>query len=135
MGLQFLDTNIFIRHLRQDDPVLSPKATAIFSRIEQAEIRVRTSDTVIFETVFTLQRTYKLPKDLIADALLPLIELPALILPGKTVYPGAFALYRTAPLGFADCYHVALMQRLGIAEIFSFDTDFDRVPGIVRKEA
>lgn len=134
MSLQFLDTNVFLRHLRQDDPVLSPKATAIFSRVEQGEFRVRTSDTVIFETVFTLQRSYKQPRDRIAEALLPLIEMPGIFLPGKRIFIKAFALYRTGPLGFADCYHVALMQRLGITEIFSFDTDFDHVPGIVRKE-
>lgn len=134
MSLPFLDTNVFLRHLRQDDPVLSPKATAILARVEQGEIRVRTSDTVIFETVFTLQRSYKQPRDRIAEALLPLIELPGIHLPGKTLYGNAFDLYRQSPLGFADCYHVALMQRLGVTEIFSFDGDFDHIPGIVRKE-
>lgn len=134
MSLHFLDTNVFLRHLRHDDPVLSPNATAIFSRIEQGKIQVRTSDTVIFETVFTLQRSYKQSRDRIAEALLPLIELPGILLPGKTLYHQAFALYRTGRLGFADCYHVALMQRLGITEIFSFDTDFDHIPGVVRKE-
>ncbi|MBI2849167.1 MAG: PIN domain-containing protein [Chloroflexi bacterium] len=135
MKLQFLDTNVFLRHLRQDDPVLSSKATAILSRIEQGEIRVRTSDMVVFETVFTLQRSYRQSRERIAEALLPLIELPGIFLPGKTLYRKAFALYCTGPLGFADCYHVALMQRLGITEIFSFDADFDRIPGVLRKEA
>ena len=135
MTLPFLDTNVFLRHLREDHPVFSPKATAIFERIERGELKVRTSDTVVFETVFTLQRAYNQPRDRIADALLPLIELPGIILPGKRLYRGAFALYRSATLGFADCYHVALMQRLGITEVRSFDTDFDRVPGINRRES
>lgn len=134
MNLQFLDTNVFLRHLRQDDPILSPKATAIFSRIEQGEIRVRISDVVIFETVFTLQRSYKQSRKRIAEALLPLIELPGIILPGKILYRRVFSLYATGSLGFADCYHVVLVQRLGITEILSFDTDFDHIPGVVRKE-
>ncbi|MDO8690651.1 MAG: PIN domain-containing protein, partial [Dehalococcoidia bacterium] len=95
-----------------------------------------TCDTVIFETAFTLQRSYKQPRDRIADALLPLIQLPGIILPGKRLFRRAFALYRSAsPIGFADCYHAALMERLGITEILSFDTDFDRVPGIKRRES
>ena len=135
MALPLLDTNIFLRHLRQDDPVLSPKATAILTRIEQGELQVRTSDLVIFETVFTLQRSYKQPKDRVAEAVLPLLELPGIILPGKRNFRDVFALYRATRLGFADCYHVVLMQRLGITEVLSLDTDFDHVPGIERREA
>ena len=66
--------------------VPSPKATAIFQRIEQGELVVRTADTVIFETVFTLQRGYKQERSAMAAALLPLIELPGIILPGKRAY-------------------------------------------------
>ena len=130
----FLDTNFFLRYLRQDDPVRSPMAIAVVTRIEQGELQVRTSDTVIFETVFSLQRSYQQPRDRITEALLPLIELPGILLPGKRHYHRVFALYRQGPLGFADCYHVVRMQRLGITEIFSFDTDFDRVPGLTRRE-
>lgn len=135
MAPPFLDTNILLRHLRQDDPRLSPKATAIVSRIEQGELTVRTSDTVIFETVFTLQRSYVQPKDAIAEALLALLELTGIVLPGKRAYRKIFELYRSTPLGFADCYHVVQMQRLGMSEILSFDTDFDHVPGIQRRES
>jgi predicted nucleic acid-binding protein len=134
MAAPFLDTNIFLRHLRQDDPVRSPKATAIFTKIEQGELSVVTSDTVIFETVFTLQRGYKVPKERIAEALLPLIELPRIVLPGKRGYRRVFALYRNGPLGFADCYHAVLMERLKSREIMSFDTDFDNISTITRRE-
>ena len=89
---------------------------------------------MIFEAVFTLQRGYKVAKERIAEALLPLIELSGISLPGKRAYRKVFALYRQGPLGFADCYHVVLMERLKTREIFSFDTDFDRVPGVKRRE-
>jgi predicted nucleic acid-binding protein len=134
MALPFLDTNIFLRHLRQDDPVLSPKATAILRRIEQGDLRVHTSETVVFETVFTLQRSYKQPRDRIVDAVLPLLELTNVVLPRKRLYRKVFALYRESSLGFADCYHIVLMEQLKTREILSFDTDFDRIPGIVRRE-
>ncbi|MBI4496522.1 MAG: PIN domain-containing protein [Chloroflexi bacterium] len=135
MALPFLDTNILLRHLRQDHPLLSPQATAILARIEQGELQVRTSDIVIFETVYTLQRSYQQPRDRIAEALLPLIDLPGIVLPGKRHYRKVFALYRASALGFADCYHVVLMQRLGITEVLGFDTDFDRIPGLQRRES
>ncbi len=134
MAPPFLDTNILLRHLRQDNPTLSPKATAILARIERGELQVRTADTVIFETVFTLQRTYKQPKEAIAEAVQPLLELPGIVLPGKRYYRRVFELYCTTRLGFADCYHAVLMERLGITEVLSLDTDFDHLPGIRRRE-
>ncbi len=134
MAEAFLDTNVLLRHLLNDHPEFSQKATAILRGVQAGRLAVRTSDTVIFETVFTLERSYRLPRDEIADALLPLIELSGLELPGKTMYHRAFELYLETRIGFADSFHVALMERLGIKEVFSFDTDFDRVPGVLRRE-
>lgn len=134
MPLPFLDTNVFLRHLRQDHPLHSAKASAILRRIERGEIQARTSGIVIVETVVSLQRGDKQPRPLIAAALLELLSLPGIVLPGKTLYTAAFDLYLTSALGFADWYHVALMQREHIDEIFTFDEGFDRIPGVTRRE-
>jgi predicted nucleic acid-binding protein len=111
---------------------MSPRATALLERVERGQLRVRISDLVFFEVVFTLQRSYGVPRHLIAAALLPLLELPDIVLPGKSVYREVFALW-AAP-GFAHCYNAVLMQRLGLSEIISFDAEFDRMPGISRRE-
>lgn len=132
MAEVFIDSNVFIRHLAQDHAANSPKATAFLTRIERGELRARTADTVVFETVFTLERHYRETKAVIRDALLPLIELPGILLPGKQRLRRAFDLYVDKNMSFADAYHVALMEQLGVEEIASFDRDFDRVPGIKR---
>ena len=59
MLLPFVDTNIFLRHLRGDHPDFSPRATAYLDSVERGEVKIRTSDTVVFETVFTLERFYR----------------------------------------------------------------------------
>ena len=130
----FLDTNLFLRHLRQDHPIHSARATAYFARIEDGEIQVRTTDLVIFEAVYTLQRTYKQPKASIRDALLPLLELPGIILPGKRRYRRAFDLYVRHNVSFADAFHAVLVTQLKLPAVISFDEDFDRIPGIKRRE-
>ncbi len=134
MAVVFLDTNILLRHLRQDHLTHSKKATDILANIEQGKVRVYTSDIVIFETVFTLQRTYKVSKENIVASLLPLIQLPGINLPGKRIYKKVFGFYLSTSLGFADCYHIALMEKLKITEIFSFDSDFDKIENIKRKD-
>jgi len=95
---------------------------------------VRTADTVVFETDFTLQRFYRQPKEAIRDVLLPLIELPGIVLPGKRRFQKVFDLYVERNLSFADAYHAVLMRHLKLTEIVTWDRGFDRVAGIRRIE-
>lgn len=134
MAMPFLDTNILLRHLLADHPQQSPKATALLTRIERGELRVRTADTVIFEAVFTLERHYRRPKAEIREALLPLIELPGIVLPGKRRFRRVFDRYVGLNLPFADAYHAVLMEHLKLSEIVTFDQNFDAIPGIKRVE-
>ena len=134
MAETFLDTNILLRHVLGDHPDHSPRATAFLQRVENGEIQAHIADTVVFECVFTLERFYKQPKDKIRDALLPLVELPGIVLPGKRRYRRVFDIYIDQNLSFADAYHAVLAQHLGVDEIVSFDRGLDRVPGIKRRE-
>src|SRR5439155_16150894 len=108
----------------------SPRATAYLPRVEDGEVVVRISDLVIFEVVFTLQRTYRQPRDVIRDVVLPLIELPGVVLPAKRRWRQIFDLYVSGAVAFADAYHVALITQAGITEIVTFDKEFDAVPGL-----
>ena len=131
----FLDTNPILRHVLDDHPDHSPRAHALFIRIERGQEIVRTSDTVVFEAVFTLQRFYRVSRDAIREAILLILALPGVLLPGKTHFRRIFDLYVGHPgISFADCYHAVLAKRLGISEVLSFDRDFDRLPEITRRE-
>ncbi len=134
MSKQFLDTNIFLRHLLGDEPAQSERATAHFDAIEQGALRSRISDIVVFEVVFTLERGYRLSKAQIQSAVLPLLELPGIVLPGKRKFREVFRLYTEQNIPFADAYHVVMMRKLNVSEIVSFDRDFDRVPNVKRVE-
>ena len=37
-------------------------------------------------------------------------------------------------VSFADAYNAAYMESRGITEVYSYDTDFDRIEGIKRVE-
>jgi predicted nucleic-acid-binding protein len=74
MRQAFLDTNVLLRHLSDDHPEQSPKATEMLRSVEQGSLRAHIVDTVIFETVFTLERHYRRSKVAIRESLLPLIE-------------------------------------------------------------
>lgn len=134
MVFPFIDTNIILRHLLGDHPDHSPKATALFTRIELGELEVQISDIVVFETVFTLDRSYKVSKAAIRDSLLALLALPTLILQGKRRYLRIFDIYVDHNLPFGDACIVADMERSGATTLYSFDKEFGRIASIRRVE-
>jgi|SRR5215204_4924253 len=134
MPYPFLDTNILIRHFTNDHPQHSPRATAYLKQIEAGTIQVRLSEIVLFETVYTLERTYKISKAAIRQALLALLAMPALIMPSKRRYRDMLDLYVSGNIPFADAYIAIQMRQSGSSDIISFDADFDKLPGITRQE-
>ena len=97
MSAPLLDTNVLLRHIVADVPEQASRATALLARIEQGELSACLAHTVVFETVYTLQRFYRVPRPAIRDAVLPVIELPGIVLPGKTSYRQIFDWYVAFP--------------------------------------
>lgn len=127
-----LDTNIVLRHVLQDDPVQSPKASSVLAQIEAGSLNVVISPMVVVELVFVLERTYHQPKSHIQSIVEPILGLPSITVVDKRMWPRVFELYVNRNVSFPDAYHCALMERMGIKTAISFDKDFDRLPGIVR---
>ncbi len=69
----------------------------------------------------------------LAGCMLPLFELPGIVLPGKRRFRKVFDLHVDLNLSFVDAYHAVLMRQLGLNEIVTFDKQLDRVPGVKRR--
>ena len=134
MPVCFVDTNILLRYLTRDDEQKALRALNLLMKVERGEEKVITSSLVIFETIFTLQRFYKVPRPRIKELILPIISLRGLQLPGKNVYYHAFDLYITKNISFADAYNAAYMLSEKVPNVYSWDTDFDKIEGINRLE-
>lgn len=131
----FLDTNVLLRHVLHDHPDHSPRSSRVIEAIEAGARAVRLTDTIVFETVFTLEKTYAVPRDAIREVLQPIIDLPGIVLPGKRLYTKVFDLWiQQAGLSFADCYHLCVARHLGIPTIISFDRKLNRLPGVTLVE-
>lgn len=134
MPPRFADTNIFLRYLTRDDEAKAERALRLLERVERGEERIVTTQMVIFETVFTLQRSYSMPKAEIRDVLDDLLSLSALHVNGKHLLRKALELYASANVSFVDAYNTTHMTAGGIDEIYTWDTDVDHLPGVVRIE-
>ncbi|MCX6022895.1 MAG: type II toxin-antitoxin system VapC family toxin [Chloroflexi bacterium] len=136
MAERFLDTNILLRHILNDDPVQSPACFRLIQAIEQRHLSAWTSDLVISEVVYILsnRRTLNVDRPTIRDILLPIIQLTNLRIAQKRMYTRVFELYTSLPIDYNDAYHAALIESRGETELYSYDRDFDRVPGLQRFE-
>lgn len=132
--MAFLDTNVLLRHLLGDHPEHSPRATALIQRIENGELVVTVSHTVIFEVVFNLERRLGVGKPEIRREMEHLIDLPSMRIARKADLKRAFEIYTGFNLPFADACHAAAAERGRPAEIISFDRHFNRVTTITRVE-
>ena len=134
--VRFLDTNILLQHLVREDEQRSVGCRELLRRLERNEEVTITTDIVIFEAVYILQspRHYGLSPARIRHLLEPLIALRGLRLPRKSLFARVFDLYCDRGVSFADAYHAAYMEARGIDEVYSYDTDFDRIAGISRVE-
>jgi predicted nucleic acid-binding protein len=132
--MRFLDTNVLLRYFTKDDEAKAQKALTLLQRIERGEERAETSLPVIFETVFTLQRRYRVPLPEIRDLLLPILRMRGLRLPSKTLCIAALDLYVEHNISYVDAFNALYMQSRGTTEVYSWDTDFDRIEGITRIE-
>jgi predicted nucleic-acid-binding protein len=74
-----LGTNILVRYLVQDDPVQSAKATEIIERRLTEENPGFVSVVAIVETVWVLDRAYRLGSDEIAAAIERTVQIDALV--------------------------------------------------------
>ena len=129
-----LDTNVVLRHLLQDHVTQSPAASSLLRRIERGEIEATLTAVAVAEAVWVLQgRNYRLSRNDIRDALLQVVQMPHLHVTDRGVLEHALVLYGRFNIDFADCFHAAVVRALGSA-VYSFDHDFDGLPGITRIE-
>ncbi len=136
MSDPFVDTNIVLWHLLQDDPVQSPACTSLIRAIERGETKAWTTEVMIAEVVYVLssKTAYALDRGTIRDLLVPIVAMARLDLPSKHLYPRILDLFTTLRIDFADAYHAALIERRAPPELYSYDLHFDRVPTLQRIE-
>jgi predicted nucleic acid-binding protein len=129
-----LDTSVLLRHLLDDHEEHSPRATALLRKIEAGDFKVELPITVLFETTYTMQKTYGLAKGQILEHLEALLDLRGLTLSEPEISRRTVELFRLHNISFADAYHAALTERLKPPQILAFDRGFDRIKTVERIE-
>ena len=135
MTIPFGDTDIIVRLLTGDDPAKQVAAGALFQQVADGTLTIAAPVTVIADAVFVLAspRLYRLPRAQVRELLVPLVRLPHFRVRDRRSVLRALDLYATTNLDFGDAFIVATMEQHGARDLYSYDTHFDRIPGIVRR--
>jgi uncharacterized protein len=136
VAVPFVDTDVFIRLLTGDDPDKQARSAALFQQVEDGTLTVAAPSTVIADAVYVLAspRLYHLPRNQIAALLTTLVRLRNFRVQNRRAVLRALGAGAGTNLDFGDALIIAAMQQSGADVLYSFDADFDRVSGIIRRE-
>lgn len=135
--MRFLDTNVAIRYLTQDDPVKGQACTALFRRVDAGTEEITTCEAVIAEIVYVLSAPslYALGRSEVHTRLTALLGLRGWRLPSRRTYLRALDLYAAQPqLDFEDALILAHAENEGVGEVLSYDRGLDRAASVKRVE-
>lgn len=133
MKRAYVDTNVIVRFLTGDPPEMAEKVRSLFKAVDQSEISLIIEDLVVAESVWVLQSFYGYSPQEIAKVLQELISHKGLKVKDKPGMLLALNLYANKNIDFADAIVAIHTAQEGIKEIYSFDNEFDRLPGIKRR--
>jgi predicted nucleic acid-binding protein len=132
--ITFVDTNIFIRYMANDDKCKAKACFDLFQRVKRNEEEVTTSESVLAEVTFVLSSkklAYQLTHEQIRQRLVPLLTLKGFKLPHKKIYLEALDIYAAkSNLDMEDALSIAHIKDQGLSRIYSYDTDFDAHPQV-----
>jgi len=117
----FVDTNLFVRYLTDDDPEKADRVEALLNEATAGEIKLITSDLVMAELILVLESSYDLKPAAITPMIRAILATPGLEVINGAVVGRALEIYQDQNVDFVDGHIVALTEKLNISEIYSFD--------------
>jgi predicted nucleic-acid-binding protein len=124
-----LATNILIRYLAQDDPIQSLKAAEIIERRLTEQNPGFVSVVVMVETVWVLDRAYRLAEDEIAAAIERVLQADVLMVENEQEVFTAMIALKEGHGSFADALIAALAAKAGCSFTLTFDQKALRLRG------
>ncbi len=135
MSRAFLDTNIFIRYLTNDDPQKADRVDDLLDRAARGEITLVTADIILAEIVWVLESFYKLRPPDIAEKIKAILCTPGLSVLSRADMNHVLRTYLEYNVDFIDALMTGIMEKSGIDKVYSFDRKhLNRITEIKRLE-
>jgi predicted nucleic-acid-binding protein len=113
-----LDTNIVLRIFDRTDP---KQSAAVDRLLKKSEDRFLLAPIVLSEFAWTLARTYKQSRQVVAQHLHLLLDAPEFVVPFHREATAAAHRYEQGPADFADYFIAEMNNTLGCSTTLTFD--------------
>lgn len=135
MNRCFVDTNLFIRYLTNDEPALADRVEQLLNEAATGSVQLVSTELVMAETVWVLESSYNLSHTQIAPLIRGILATPGMDVINGDLVGKALVLYELQNIDFVDSYIATLMEKQGIFDIYSYDRKhLSRVKTVNRKE-
>jgi predicted nucleic-acid-binding protein len=124
-----LDTHVLVRHLVQDDPSQSRKATQVITKQCTRDDPGFINRVVLCELVWVLESAYGYSKDTIVPVLEKLLRTSQLKIEDVQAAWTAFRMYQKGKADFADCLLGATNRIGGCEWTVTFDQPASKLEG------
>ncbi len=124
-----LDTNVLVRYLTLDDPVQSHKATVLLEQRLSEQSPGFVSIVALAETVWVLERFYRLKRQDIAIVIERILGADALLVEHEAEVATALTAVWEGHGSFADALIGAINAQAGCPRTLTFDRKAARLPG------
>jgi len=130
----FVDANVFLRYLTNDDPGKANRVETLLDRAAAGEVRLLTTEMVLAEVVWVLESGFGLKNHQIAPMVKAILASPGIEVINGHLVARALDYYLFHNIDFIDGYIAAVMEKRKVADIFSFDRKhMGRIKTITRK--
>ena len=135
MNRCFVDTNLFIRYLTNDDQEKADRVEKLLDSAAAGEVVLVTTEMVIAEVVWVLEASYLLKAGDVVPLVRGILATPGLEVINGNLVARALEYYEGQNIDFVDGYIAAVMEKQGISELYSFDKKhISRLKMVTRKE-
>lgn len=121
----FVDTNVLVRYVIQDDIKKFEQVEDFFGAVSRGEVVLYLSSVVLLEMVFVLKSVYKKDIGLIMKVVKKLVKTRGCVLVNKTDLRLALEYLDKYKVKFSDCLIASSIPK-GV-RVFSYDEDFRKM--------
>ena len=125
MKKYFVDTNVILRFLLQDNHLQCEEADKAFKKAKDGEIEIIICQSIIFEIAYVLEKYYETEKEEIVNMLGKIMNVPYLEIENRSEFLKAILKFNSSNIGLIDCF-LAVKAQLANAEVLSFDKDLKK---------
>ena len=127
----FVDTSVILRILVKDDDNKRKNSIALIKNAKNKGLSLYILPIALIETVFVLEKVYKLPKETIKELIEAILNTPELKVELEDIFRKAISEYASKNIKFGDALMSYWGFGIGISIVYTYDSkDFKRIKGL-----